>query len=69
MRIDPKNDTFDGQFTLDFSGDSARSNTRGLNAPSVVAEPSTLVVLLASGALLIFWRRRPRFRGEAQASR
>jgi hypothetical protein len=68
MRIAPKTDTFDGQFTRDFSGVAARSNTRGYNPPSVVAEPSTLVVLLACGAAVLLWRRRPRFAGATHTS-
>jgi hypothetical protein len=60
MRIVPKADTFNGQFTRDFSGSSARSHTRGYNAPSIVPEPSTLIVLLTCGAGLILWRRRLR---------
>jgi hypothetical protein len=58
MRIIPKADTFDGQFTRDFSGSAAKSNTRGYHAPSVVPEPSALVVLLVCGAGFALWRRR-----------
>jgi hypothetical protein len=58
MRIIPKADTFDGQFTRDFSGSAAKSNTRGYHAPSVVPEPSTLALLVAFGVCLALWRRR-----------
>jgi hypothetical protein len=57
MRIVPKADTFDGQFTRDFSGSAARSNTRGYNAPSVVPEPTPLLFVLVCGASLALWRR------------
>jgi hypothetical protein len=60
MRIIPKADTFDGQFTRDFSGSAAKSNTRGYHAPSIVPEPSSFVILLACGAGLALWRRRSR---------
>jgi hypothetical protein len=60
MRIIPKANTFDGQFTRDFSGSAAKSNTRGYHAPSVVPEPTPLVFLLACGAGLALWRRRSR---------
>ncbi len=58
MRIAPKNDTFDGQFNRDFSGRAARSNTRGYHAPRAVPEPSTLLLLLVCGLLLVLWRCR-----------
>ena len=58
MRIVPKADTFDGQFTRDFSGVAAKSNTRGYHAPSIVPEPSTLLVVLACGAAFVLGRRR-----------
>jgi hypothetical protein len=58
MRIIPKADTFDGQFTRDFSGSAAQSNTRGYQPPSTVPEPSSFYLLLICGAGLVFWRRR-----------
>jgi hypothetical protein len=60
MRIVPAADTFNGQFTRDFWGRAARSNTRAYRASRNVPEPSTLLVLLAGGAALAFWRGRPR---------
>jgi hypothetical protein len=60
MRIVPKADTFDGQFTRDFSGSSARSNTRGVRGSRNVPEPSTLFIVLICGAGLALWRRRLR---------
>jgi hypothetical protein len=60
MRIVPKADTFDGQFTRDFSGSAAKSNTRGYHAPSVVPEPSTFLILLACGGGFAIWRHRVR---------
>jgi hypothetical protein len=63
MRITPRADTFDGQFNRDFTGSATKSNTRGSHAPSVVAEPSTLAVLLVCGAGLFLWRFRLRIVG------
>jgi hypothetical protein len=65
MRISPKADTFDGQFTRDFSGSAAKSNTRGERGSRNVPEPSTLLVMLAGGAGLALWsyRRRSRSQG------
>ncbi len=63
MRIIPRADTFDGQFTRDFSGRAARSNTRAYRASKNVAEPSTLLILLACGAGLALWRRGLRIFG------
>src|SRR3954468_13997675 len=60
MRIVPKADDFDGQFTRDFSGVAAKSNTRGYHAPSAVPEPTPLVFLLVCGAGLALWRQRAR---------
>jgi hypothetical protein len=60
MRIIPKADTFDGQFTRDFSGRSAMSNTRGYHAPSAVPEPSSFLILLAVAFVVVLWRRRRR---------
>jgi hypothetical protein len=63
MRITPRADTFDGQFNRDFSGRAARSNTRAYRASKSVAEPSTLLILLACGAGLALWRRGARVFG------
>jgi hypothetical protein len=59
MRIVPRADTFDGQFTRDFSGSAAQSNTRGDRPSRNVPEPSTLVIVIACAAGLALWRRRP----------
>jgi hypothetical protein len=70
MRVVPRADTFDGQFTRDFSGRSARSNTRAYQASKSVAEPSTLLLLLTGGAALVLGHRRLRIvRDETAASR
>jgi hypothetical protein len=58
MRVIPGADTFDGQFTHDFSGRAARSNTRTYRASKSVPEPSTLLIVLACAAGLALWRRR-----------
>jgi hypothetical protein len=58
MRIVPRADTFNGQFTRDFSGSSARSNTRGYRASRNVPEPSTIVIVLVCGGGLLLWSRR-----------
>jgi len=70
MRIAPRVDTFDGQFTRDFSGSSARSNTWGERASRNVPEPSTWIIVLVCGAGLVLWRRRFRsFTDECQRPR
>ncbi len=63
MRIIPRADDFDGQFNRDFSGRAAKSNTRAYQASKNVAEPSTLLILLACGAGLAVWRRGLRIFG------
>jgi hypothetical protein len=64
MRISPKADTFDGQFTRDFSGSAAKSNTRRERGSRPVPEPSTLLIMLAGGAALALWRYRRRRRSQ-----
>jgi hypothetical protein len=60
MRVVPAADTFDGQFTRDFWGRAARSNTRTYRASKNVPEPSTLLIVLACAAGLALWHRRRR---------
>ncbi len=63
MKIVPRANTFDGQFTRDFSGRAARSNTRAYQSSKNVPEPSSLLILLACGAGLALWRGRLRVFG------
>lgn len=52
--------TFDGTFTANFSGEKTSTNTRGYNSPKPfpVPEPSTLVLIVASAAGLLYRNRR-----------
>ena len=54
------NSTFKGVFTSDFSSDKVLTNTHTITnlVPSPVPEPTTLVVLLACGAGLLYRGRR-----------
>lgn len=64
-----KGSTFDGGFTKDFSGYKVSSNIRAYEGlpPAPVPEPTTLVVLVAAGAGLMFRHRRRITRCELEA--
>ncbi|MDX2036955.1 MAG: PEP-CTERM sorting domain-containing protein [Isosphaeraceae bacterium] len=66
-----KGSTFDGSFTKDFSGYKVSSNLRAYEGlpPAPVPEPTTLVVLVAAGAGLLFHRRRKISRAELEPAR
>lgn len=61
MRITPElESTFAGSFTEDFTAQKATSNTRGYDSPNdfPIPEPTTVMVLLAGGAGLLYRQHR-----------